>query len=48
MYVRDMKSTSGRRWCPDWWRHAPETVYRLDGIWRAWEHLRRDRERTRT
>ncbi|MEJ5869370.1 DUF4913 domain-containing protein [Pseudokineococcus sp. 5B2Z-1] len=28
-------------WCPQWWRHS-EAVVRLDAIWRAWEHLRKD------
>lgn len=28
-------------WCPEWWRHA-EVVYRLEALWRAWEHLRQD------
>jgi hypothetical protein len=28
-------------WCPEWYRHA-QALSRLDSIWRAWEHLRRD------
>lgn len=28
-----------RTWCPEWWRHA-EAITRLEGLWRAWEHLR--------
>lgn len=29
----------GRRWCPEWWRHA-EAVARLTALWHAWETLR--------
>jgi hypothetical protein len=31
----------GARWCEYWWRH-PEASSRLDGLWRAYEQLRRD------
>lgn len=31
----------GVLWRADWWRSA-EAVSRLDALWRAWEHLRRD------
>ncbi|MCZ2404922.1 DUF4913 domain-containing protein [Paenarthrobacter sp. Z7-10] len=26
-------------WCPEWYKH-PEALIRMEGIWRAWEHLR--------
>ncbi|MBY6438111.1 DUF4913 domain-containing protein [Rhodococcus kroppenstedtii] len=28
-------------WCPQWWLHG-EAFRRLDALWRAWEHLRKD------
>ena len=31
----------GVLWRADWWR-SPEALSRLDAMWRAWEHLRRD------
>lgn len=34
-------SPNGLSWCPQWWRH-PEAVYRLDALWRSFEHLRND------
>lgn len=40
LYVRDLGHGS-RLWCPEWWLHG-EAVYRLDALWRAWEHLRLD------
>jgi len=40
LYFRDLGHGS-RLWCPQWWLHA-EAVYRLDALWRSWEHLRRD------
>lgn len=30
---------AGRAWCPQWWNHD-EAYYRLDALWRAWEHNR--------
>ncbi|NAZ84622.1 DUF4913 domain-containing protein [Kineococcus sp. T90] len=33
--------SSSRIWCPQWWSHA-EALYRLDALWRSWEHLRMD------
>lgn len=30
-----------RVWAAEWWRYAG-AVTRLEAIWRAWEHLRRD------
>lgn len=29
------------RWAARWWEN-PEAVYRLEALWRAWEHLRLD------
>ena len=29
------------RWAADWWNY-PEALARLEGMWRAWEHLRLD------
>ena len=40
LYSRDV-GRGGRLWCPEWWKHA-EAIYRLDALWRAWEHLRLD------
>ncbi|MGO1854007.1 MAG: DUF4913 domain-containing protein [Microbacteriaceae bacterium] len=39
VYARDLGQS--RVWCPEWWLH-PEAVYRLDALWRSWEHLRLD------
>ncbi|MRH90544.1 DUF4913 domain-containing protein [Nocardia sp. SYP-A9097] len=41
VYRRDVTDSRRRVWCPEWWKHA-EAMARLDGIWRAWEYLRRD------
>lgn len=41
MFPRDVKHTPGITWCPRWWEH-PEAVYRLESLWRSWEHLRLD------
>ncbi|WP_330180669.1 DUF4913 domain-containing protein [Nocardia sp. NBC_01503] len=41
VYRRDVTENRTRVWCRDWWMHA-EAIARLDAIWRAWEHLRRD------
>lgn len=30
-----------RVWAAEWWRYD-EAVIRLEALWRAWEHLRRD------
>lgn len=27
-------------WCPQWWDH-PEAVMRIEGMWRAWEQMRK-------
>lgn len=40
VFGRDLEA-AGTTWCPEWWRHA-EAVYRLEALWRAWEHLRQD------
>src|SRR5690606_35796777 len=32
---------SGLRWAGEWWK-SDEAVIRLEALWRAWEHLRRD------
>lgn len=32
--------TDSQLWCAHWFRHA-EAIDRLEGAWRAWEHLRR-------
>jgi hypothetical protein len=39
-YAREIDNRT-TYWCPEWWRH-PEALARLDALWRAWEHLRRD------
>lgn len=41
MFPRDVTNTPGLTWCPTWWFH-PEAAYRLDSLWRSWEHLRQD------
>ena len=41
MFPRDVTHTPGLTWCPEWWLH-PEATYRLDSLWRSWEHLRLD------
>jgi len=40
VYARSFEGRE-RTWCPAWWKHT-EAVVRLDAIWRAWEHLRKD------
>lgn len=40
-FLLPMYARSSRTWCPQWWRHA-EGIYRLEALWRAWEHLRLD------
>lgn len=40
-FVSSPSATSGRVWCPEWYRHA-EALSRLDSLWRAWEALRWD------
>lgn len=30
---------AGRSWCLQWWNHD-EAYYRLDALWRSWEHTR--------
>jgi hypothetical protein len=40
MYRRNLAGP-GVTWCPEWWKHA-EAIARLEALWRAWEHLRRD------
>lgn len=41
LYARDTTYSNAIKWCPSWWSH-PEAQIRLEAIWRAWEHLRRD------
>jgi hypothetical protein len=41
MYRRELAGANDRAWCPWWWEH-PEAVSRIEALWRAWEHLRRD------
>jgi hypothetical protein len=41
MYRRHLGDGRHRTWCPRWWCHA-EAIARLDALWRAWEHLRRE------
>lgn len=41
MFPRDVKHSPGQTWCPKWWEH-PEAIYRLESLWRSWEHLRLD------
>ena len=41
MFPRDITNIPGLTWCPKWWLH-PEAAYRLDSLWRSWEHLRLD------
>lgn len=39
-YIYERPCTAATRtWCPEWWRH-PEAVYRLDQLWKSWEHMR--------
>jgi hypothetical protein len=39
-YVRDVDGRAAK-WCLEWYFH-PEAVSRVEGLWRAWEHLRLD------
>ncbi|HAS31670.1 MAG TPA: DUF4913 domain-containing protein [Microbacterium sp.] len=42
MYTRPVGGGNARyRWAAEWWRF-PEAVARIEGLWRAWEHLRQD------
>lgn len=42
IYARRVShQTSHFRWCPHWYEH-PEAVARLEGLWKAFEHLRHD------
>jgi len=41
VYAADFSVGAPRRWCAQWWRH-PSVVFRLEGLWRAFEHLRLD------
>jgi hypothetical protein len=41
MFPRDVQYSPGMTWCPEWWQH-PEATYRLESLWRSWEHLRLD------
>ncbi|NMM17173.1 MAG: DUF4913 domain-containing protein [Cellulomonas sp.] len=36
-----MYARSSTAWCPQWWKDA-EGTYRLEALWRAWEHVRLD------
>ncbi len=41
-YARDVTEPgTHHHWCSQWWKHS-EALDRLDGLWRAWEALRRD------
>jgi len=40
VYRRAINGRS-RVWAARWWEY-PEAVIRLEALWRAWEHLRRD------
>ncbi len=37
VYARNTSPTV--RWCASWWDHA-EALYRLEALWRTWEHYR--------
>jgi hypothetical protein len=41
MFRRDVKNNQSLNWCAKWWEH-PEAIYRLESLWRSWEHLRLD------
>jgi hypothetical protein len=41
MFRRDVKHGTNQTWCAKWWEH-PEAIYRLESLWRSWEHLRLD------
>lgn len=41
IFPHDVKHSPGQTWCPKWWEH-PEAIYRLESLWRSWEHLRLD------
>ncbi|WP_308166796.1 DUF4913 domain-containing protein [Nocardia albiluteola] len=41
VYQRQVTDTTDAVWCPEWWEHT-EAVIRLDALWRAWEHFRRN------
>ncbi|MDQ3157292.1 MAG: DUF4913 domain-containing protein [Actinomycetota bacterium] len=41
MFRRDVTNIAGLTWCAHWWLH-PEATYRLESLWRSWEHLRLD------
>ncbi|WP_230594211.1 DUF4913 domain-containing protein [Rhodococcoides fascians] len=40
-YRREVSEGNQKKWCPQWWAHG-EAYRRLDALWRAWEHLRKD------
>lgn len=40
LYNRILDTRNGK-WCRQWFLH-PEAVSRVEALWRAWEHLRRD------
>jgi hypothetical protein len=40
-YERQVSDQHDTAWCCEWWRHH-EGYLRLDALWRAYEHLRRD------
>lgn len=40
VYARQING-AGTHWSARWWESA-EAVYRIDALWRAWEHLRLD------
>jgi hypothetical protein len=41
IYQRQVTDTTDAVWCPEWWEHI-EAAIRLDALWRAWEHYRRN------
>jgi hypothetical protein len=41
VYQRQVTDTTDAVWCPEWWKHT-EAVARLEVVWRAWEHFRRN------
>lgn len=41
LYAADFPTGAPRRWCGQWWMHPP-VVFRLEALWRAFEHLRLD------
>jgi hypothetical protein len=40
LYQRQVTDTTDAVWCMEWWRHN-EAASRLNGLWGAWEHYRK-------